>query len=337
MRAAQSRRCLARRLSQTLAASGTAVQAQTQMQAQAQAPATAPEQVLVTGSLIRGTPAVGVPVSALTPQEFVETGQLFPSTDILKTIPALRIDAEASPTYGGGTLSFEQNVQIHGLGTGSGVETLLLINGLRWPPQNYSNDTVNPSIIPQIAIDRVDVLSAGASAVYGSDATAGVINIILKRGYDGAMTQAVVGASPDIGFLSAQFSQLFGKSWNSGNVTVSYSFTDSTPLSATKRSYYTLDFTPWGLFDDTPLGSSIPGIVHTGNAATTAGAPAGRNGCQRDQCSVPIASQFRRTRMASDLPMQPYKPIKASITSATLVAEQRCAAPAADQCDDRYF
>ena len=261
------------------------------MQAQAQTPTTAPEQVLITGSLIRGTVAVGVPVSALTPQEFVETGQLS-VTDILKTIPALRIDAEASPTYGGGTLSFEQNVQIHGLGTGSGVETLLLVNGLRWPPQNYSNDTVNPSIIPQIAIDRVDVLSAGASAVYGSDATAGVINIILKRGYDGAMTQVSFGSSPDIGFLSGQFSQLFGKSWSSGNVTVSYAITDSTPLSATKRSYYTLDFTPWGLMNDTPLGSSIPGIAHAGatsnaaNAATTAGAPAGETAANGTQfCS----------------------------------------------------
>src|SRR5438270_2845312 len=191
-------------------AAGGAAQAQVpaQPQTQAQASATPPEQVLITGSLIRGTVAVGVPVSALTPQEFVETGQLS-VTDILKSIPALRIDAEASPTYGGGTLSFEQNVQIHGLGTGSGVETLLLVNGLRWPPQNYSNDTVNPSIIPQIAIERVDVLSAGASAVYGSDATAGVINIILKRGYDGAMTQVSFGSSPDIGFVSGQFSQLF--------------------------------------------------------------------------------------------------------------------------------
>src|SRR5256885_11000108 len=192
------------------------VPAQTQAQAQVQAAATPPEQVLITGSLIRGTAAVGVPVSAVTPLDFVETGKLS-VTEILKTIPAFKIDAEASPTYGGGTLSFEQNVQIHGLGTGSGVETLLLVNGLRWPPQNYSNDTVNPSIIPQIAIERVDVLSAGASAVYGSDATAGVINIILRRGYDGAMTQASVGSAPAIGFLSAQFSQLFGKSWDSGN------------------------------------------------------------------------------------------------------------------------
>ena len=98
-------------------------------------------------------------------------------------------------------MSFLQNVQIHSLGTGSGVETLLLVNGMRFPPQNYSDDSVNPSIIPQIAIERVDVLTAGASAVYGSDATAGVINIILRRGFDGAMTQVGVSSSPQIGYL----------------------------------------------------------------------------------------------------------------------------------------
>jgi iron complex outermembrane receptor protein len=259
-----------------IAASGAAYaqnQAQAQATQQAQQQMQVPEQVLITGSLISGAAAVGVPVTALRAQDALETGQLS-LNDILKSVPALDIDAQASPTYGGGTLSFEQNVQIHSLGTGSGVETLLLINGLRWPPQNYSNDTVNPSIIPQIALERIDVLTAGASAVYGSDATAGVINLILRRGYDGAMTQASVTSSPDIGYLQAQFAQLFGHSWDGGNVTVSYTVTDSRPVSGSKRSYYTQDFTPWGLMDTTPRTSAFPGIAHIGNAADVAGAPA---------------------------------------------------------------
>jgi len=233
-----------------------------------------PEQVLITGSLIQGAAAVGTPVTDLRPADFAETGQLT-VTDVLKSVPALRIDSEASPTFGGGTLSFEQNVQIHGLGTGSGVETLLLVNGLRFPPQNYSNDTVNPSIIPSIALERTDVLTAGASAVYGSDATAGVINLILRRGYDGAMTQGSVTTNPDIGYLAEQFSQLYGKSWEGGNITLSYEFTENRNLPTSRRSYYTQDFTPWGLMDFTPRGSSIPGIAHIGSAATVAGAPGG--------------------------------------------------------------
>ncbi len=188
-----------------------------------------PETVLITGSLITGAVSVGVPVNSLRTLDFVETGQLS-LTDVLRSVPSLDIDAQASPTYGGGTLSFLQNVQIHSLGTGSGVETLLLVNGMRFPPQNYSNDSVNPSIIPQIAIERVDVLTAGASAVYGSDATAGVINIILRRGFDGAMTQVGVSSSPQIGYLHTSFAQLFGRTWDTGNITVSYTRTDSPVL-----------------------------------------------------------------------------------------------------------
>jgi iron complex outermembrane recepter protein len=244
-------------------AAGGAAWAQGQVVAQDEVP----ETVLITGSLISGAVSVGVPVSQLRPRELAETGQLS-LADVLKSVPSLDVDAQASPTYGGGTLSFLQNVQIHSLGTGSGVETLLLVNGLRFPPQNYSNDTVNPSIIAPIALERVDVLTAGASAVYGSDATAGVINLILRRGFNGAMTQVGATTSPQVGYLHTQFAQLFGRTWETGNVTVSYTRTDSNNIEAEERSYYTQDFTPWGLQDSTPRGSSIPGTVHVGNAIT---------------------------------------------------------------------
>src|SRR6185437_7746286 len=86
----------------TLATAGAAF-------AQAQVAATAPpEQVLVTGSLIRGEAPVGVPVTNLSQQEFIETGQL-KLADTLKSVPSLQIYAEESPTFGGGTLSFELN------------------------------------------------------------------------------------------------------------------------------------------------------------------------------------------------------------------------------------
>jgi iron complex outermembrane receptor protein len=247
-----------------MAAGGAAAWAQGQQVAQNEE---VPETVLITGSLISGAVSVGVPVSSLRTLDFVETGQLS-LTDVLKSVPALDIDAQASPTYGGGTLSFLQNVQIHSLGTGSGVETLLLIDGLRFPPQNYSNDTVNPSIIPQIALERVDVLTAGASAVYGSDATAGVLNLILRRGFDGAMTQIGITTGPATGHLHTQFAQLYGHTWDTGNVTVSYTRTDGNSMSAEERDYYTQDFRPWGLQDSRPRGSSIPGTVHVGNATT---------------------------------------------------------------------
>jgi outer membrane receptor protein involved in Fe transport len=249
-----------------VAISGSAF-AQGQMVAQATAQDEIPETVLITGSLIQGTVSVGVPVSSLRTLDFMETGQLS-VTNILQTIPSLDIDAQSSPTYGGGTLSFLQNVQIHSIGTGNGTEGVLLVDGLRFPPQNYSNDTTNPSIIPAIAIDRIDLLTAGASAVYGSDATSGVINIILRRGFNGAMTQMGVTTSPRIGYVNTQVAQLYGHSWETGNITASYTFTTAPNVPSEERYYYTQDFRPWGLQDSRPRTSSIPGTVHVGPART---------------------------------------------------------------------
>jgi hypothetical protein len=75
------------------------------------------------------------------------------------------------------------------------------------------------------------------------------------------------------GYTQWQFSQLFGTSWDTGNVTASYSITDSNAMKATSRSFYTQDFTPWGLWDNTPRGNAIPGLAHSGNAATPATRP----------------------------------------------------------------
>src|SRR6185437_6552710 len=77
------------------------------------------------------------------------------------------------------------------------------------------------------------------------------------------------------GYLQLQAGQLFGRSWDTGNVTASYTWTNSRNVSGARRSYYTTDFTPWGLMDLTPEASAIPAIVHLGNLKTVSGAPQG--------------------------------------------------------------
>jgi outer membrane receptor protein involved in Fe transport len=159
-----------------------------------------------------------------------------------------------------------------------------------------------------LPLERIDVLTAGSSAVYGSDATAGVINLILKRGFDGAMTQITGTSAPGVGFWSGSIAQLYGKSWESGNFTGSLTISDAQALHAEERSYYTNDFTPWGLMDFTPIGSSIPAIAHAGNATTPAGTPGG-NGCQRN----PILRQLlpRSAHQNGGLTWAGYRPTRA--------------------------
>jgi outer membrane receptor protein involved in Fe transport len=237
--------------------------AQTQM-AQA-APQELPEQVLVTGSLIHGTAAVGVTVTNLGAQDFKQIGALT-TADLFKTIPAADVSPGAVATNSTSNIARGTRVNIRGLDNSTGVRTLLMIDGMRFMPQAFGC-TLDPSLIPAISLERIDVLVDGASATYGSDAVAGVINIILKRGYEGATTELRYSTAKGKNIYQA--SQLWGRSWDGGNITLSYEWHDASPIKGNVHSNLTVDYSPWGLDNRTPLGSSIPGTISLGAPATT--------------------------------------------------------------------
>ena len=231
-------------------------------------PQEVPEQVLITGSLIHGTAAVGVPVTNLSVQDFRTTGAQT-TADLFRTIPQANVSPGAVATNSPGQLQRLTRVNIRGLDA-SGPRSLMMVDGMRHPPQADGICTIDPSIIPSLAVDRIDILADGASASYGSDAIAGVINIVLKRAYDGAVTQLHF-STPDSGGLHYQASQLWGRTWNGGDVTLSYEWYDEGPVSARAHSKYTANFTPWGLDDRRPLSASVPGTLSTGAPVVPAG------------------------------------------------------------------
>ena len=232
----------------------------------AQAVEAIPEQVLVTGSLIHGTAAVGVPVTNLSPQDFAETGSLT-TADLFRNIPAANVTPGAVGTNSAANIDKGTRVNVRGLDNNTGVRTLLMIDGMRFVPQAFGGCTLDPSIIPSISLERIDVLVDGASATYGSDAVAGVVNIILKRNYDGALTQ--VHYTTAKGKSEYLASQLWGRSWDGGNITLSYEWHDDSPIHGNEHSKYTIDWSPWGLENRIPLASSIPGTISLGAPATT--------------------------------------------------------------------
>jgi outer membrane receptor protein involved in Fe transport len=95
---------------------------------------------------------------------------------------------------------------------------------------------VDVSTIPWSAVKRIDVLPDGASAVYGSDAIAGVVNIIMRDDFQGAETQARYGTAVD-GRSELMVSQLFGSRWEGGHAMLAYEFSDATPLASADRPY----------------------------------------------------------------------------------------------------
>jgi iron complex outermembrane receptor protein len=248
----------------------TSLDAQAQQFAQAQTaqanPMEVPEQVLITGSLIRGTAAVGVPVTNLSPQDYRTTGALTTS-DLFRTVPQFNVIPGPVATQAA-NVERGTRVNLRQLDTGSAPRSLMMIDGMRYPAQGMGLCQIDPSIIPTAAVDRVDLLLDGASATYGSDAIGGVINIILKRAYDGAVSE--------VGFKSAagggvQYlgSQLWGRTWDGGDITLGYNWYNISPTQGNFSSKFTFDFSPWGLDNRNPLGSSIPGTIAVGAPANT--------------------------------------------------------------------
>ena len=163
-------------------------QAQPVAQAQTAQGEEIPESVLITGSLIHGATAVGVPVTNLNPRDFTTTGALT-TADLFKNIPAANTPPTTTGVESGARIERAQRVNIRGLDIAGGTRSLLMVDGVRVPPQGNGLCELDPSIIPELSQDRIDVLVDGASATYGSNAIGGVINIILKRNMDGATTQ----------------------------------------------------------------------------------------------------------------------------------------------------
>ncbi|MFC0251094.1 TonB-dependent receptor [Massilia consociata] len=117
-------------------------------------------------------------------------------TTVAEFLQTLAVDNQGSVpvNFGSGFAAGASGISLRGLGTAS---TLVLLNGRRMAPYGLADDGqkvfADLNVIPTDAVERVEILKDGASAIYGSDAIAGVVNIILRRDFQGTTARAMVG------------------------------------------------------------------------------------------------------------------------------------------------
>ena len=197
------------------------------------------EEMVVTGSSIRGVAPDSSPLF-IYDREDIESAGFSTVEQFIEALPqnfgggAATDTAGASPNPEAGLNPARgASVNLRGLGAGS---TLVLLNGRRLAPVGFGN-FVDISLIPLSAIERVEVLTDGASAIYGADAIAGVVNFVLRDDYDGAETLLRYGTVTDGGLDEFKASQVFGKNWGSGNALVTYEYFQRDSLSAADRDF----------------------------------------------------------------------------------------------------
>jgi iron complex outermembrane receptor protein len=238
------------------------------------------EEIVITGSLIRGVRAAGVAVTTYPAEQIQETG-IANVADLLHQIggvPRTSLDPQ-SQSREGSNINNIAPINLHGLDTPS---TLTLLNGYRVAPSGFQFTGFDAPQIPINAIARVDVLQDGASATYGSDAVAGVVNIVLRTPFDGAESSGRIGWAD--GYRAEQFGQTAGKTWAAGGVFLAYQHSQRTPLRASSRSFLTDDWTRYGA-DNQQLvppyvGVADPANLYVGSSANrrTYAVPTGQNG-----------------------------------------------------------
>jgi iron complex outermembrane receptor protein len=197
------------------------------------------EEIVVTGTHIRGIDNNTSPVIVIDRAQIDRSG--YSSTmDLFRSLPQNFSSGDASEdgmfTASSGAFrntEYGSGVDLRGLGAPS---TLVLLNGHRLAP-SASGQFVDVSQIPLAAIDRVEILTDGASAIYGSDAVGGVVNIILKRDYQGADTSIRYGAATQGGRDELQVAQTLGSTWSGGNAVGTVQFQRQGALPAHDREF----------------------------------------------------------------------------------------------------
>jgi len=222
--------------------STTATTADDQPQAQQIAPNSDPAQqeaqesgdVIVTGSRIaRPNLDATAPITSIGIGELTNTGNVVIG-DRLNELPALRSTfSQANSIRFIGTAGLNV-LDLRGIGT---ARTLTVVNGRRHVTTSPGDSSVDVNTIPTDLIDRIDIVTGGNSAVYGSDAVAGVVNFVLKRDFDGIRLRGQ-GAITDEGDRGSYFvSATGGKNFadGRGNIAVALEYAQVNPLYFTDR------------------------------------------------------------------------------------------------------
>ena len=194
------------------------------------------EEVLVTGTNIRNVTDEFSPIISVN-RDFLDNAGFASVGQYIAQLPQnFGGGTTATPDRGAGSLAGvgANTVNLRAMGAGA---TLTLLNGRRMAPSGTAGSYVDISGIPTAAIDRVDVLTDGASAIYGSDAIAGVVNFILRKDYNGAETRVRLGTKTEGDANDYQIGQTFGVSNERGRALLSYEYTSEEALDANDRSY----------------------------------------------------------------------------------------------------
>lgn len=215
--------------------------------------------VTVTGTRIRGgttpSPVVTIGSERIRQEGFTDLGQ------VIRSVPQ-NFSGGQNPGVAAGAAAgglSDQNItggsgmNLRGLGPDA---TLTLLNGHRMAYGGFAQ-AVDISAIPVAAVERLEIVPDGASAIYGSDAVGGVANVILKPDFDGVTLGARYGGATDGGLITREYNATAGTTWATGGVIVAGEKTSNDPIYSDRRDYTQSMYRPSTLWQGSDLRSGL--------------------------------------------------------------------------------
>lgn len=219
------------------------------------------EEVVVTGSRIKRQDEVAnSPVQTLDEEDLRIDGSLSIG-ETLQTLPS--VGSSLNSNGSAGTSHGTSSLNLRNLGAN---RSLVLVNGHRWvngAGTRGFRDFVDMNTIPQAMIQRVEVLQDGATAIYGSDAIAGVINLHTYKDFEGLRAKAYFGSSSEGDRDTTNFDFLIGRTFGNTNVMLAATHVDQEPIYTQDRSLTAVPLngltagTPEGLFRENDLATVL--------------------------------------------------------------------------------
>ena len=292
-----------------------------QMHSVATTAADASDEITVTGSRIQRRDASSVgPLTTLTAQDIQFTAPTSVG-DLLQVLPSVGVSLNSNGTQGTSYGVSAINLRYLGSAEGSGNRTLVLVDGHRWVNAvggRSFRDFVDLNTIPLGVVDRIEVLKDGASAIYGADAIAGVVNIHTKQDVRGFEANLRVGLA-DRGDARNYSGYLnWGHKWDRVGVFLSASYNDSKPILTSARAITVRALTPLTAAPASPRGLySLPGLANNAYFGTAAGFASTASPITRlpDLGAIGSGSAADNAFRTATLPADDYNPLTQGIYS----------------------
>ena len=260
------------------------------------------EEVLVTGSLIHGVFDITSPLIPLDKEDMRRTGYATVQ-DAIRALPLATTMTRGEVVESGGNVNLGSGINLRGLGDGA---TLVLVNGRRQAGAGARADFVDVSTVPWSLVDRIEVLPDGGSALYGSDAIAGVVNIIMRQNLEGAESQFRYGGAPG-GAAESLMAQLAGHRWEAGQWIAGYQYYERTSLDASERVYAAnTDKRPLGGRDFRSIRSNPGNVLDPRTLQPAFAIPEGQDGTSLSAGDL-LPGVINYRNQFADTELLPYK------------------------------